>query len=191
MVSAPLHCQSLTNTNSKCLRVSKQWNTFLNNWPAFWRELDFSAARGSVSTKSVFAYIERAKRGVVEIRMCGIPLQGNKTLIRILDKCKKLERIVIITGGGLGVSIARATRFATNLKSFHTSPVVPLDGIALQAVLNDCANLSEVRCEHVLARTMQRSQWKKPAYDNLRLYDVQFTPHETASSVLLVSVFER
>ncbi|KAH8431145.1 Leucine Rich Repeat domain protein [Aspergillus melleus] len=78
------------------LRVSKGWNKFLSSMRDFWMELDFSVARGKISSSSVLAHIRRSKALLTKVSLKNISTPSTQKVLEYVSRCPRLENLELL-----------------------------------------------------------------------------------------------
>lgn len=135
--------------------VSKSWKGLLSSMSGLWIDLDLSEARRCVLFSSIMLYATYARHNLRSISLSHMDLQSEKSLLRILRKCRNLTSITINGVGLLSESLLTAMNTTTSLTELHLgAEVMILEDTIRQIMLQ----IPTLQCVAFLAVTLSKTR---------------------------------
>src|ERR1700761_8204487 len=115
------NCQGVTDDFSNCLRVCKQWKTFLTSLPSLWNDMDLyrTGRQKPVKPKFIRSCIKYAQCNIktARLHMCS----DRNGLCTLATTCKALRELELLKTEIGGDTIIEVVMIAKNLKTLKLS----------------------------------------------------------------------
>jgi F-box/TPR repeat protein Pof3 len=145
-------------TMVNCMRVSKEWKTFLVKLPNLWTDLDFSGARKSVSKAFIREAVFRSEYRITRATVHRI--SDFQIFVNVATACKGLTSLEFLSGDLTSKTFIDIAQCATNLKKLIIHTDITLD--TATQILRWRPTLHHVEFRSLLSTSLSSPDWKGP-----------------------------